>query len=42
MAPIRHWPIRPLAQSLAALYPPATDERRWAEGDPARKKEFGL
>jgi putative DNA methylase len=31
-----------LAQSLAALYPPGTDERRWVEGVLARKKALGL
>jgi putative DNA methylase len=31
-----------LAQSLAALYPPGTDERRWVEGVLARKKGLGL
>jgi adenine-specific DNA methylase len=31
-----------LAQSLCALYPGATDERRWAEGVLARKKGLGL
>jgi ribA/ribD-fused uncharacterized protein len=31
-----------LAQSLAALYPPTTDERRWVEGVLARKKGLGL
>lgn len=31
-----------LAQALAALYPPATDERRWVEGVLARKKGLGL
>jgi putative DNA methylase len=31
-----------LAQSLAALYPPGTDERRWVEGVLARKKSLGL
>ncbi|MCE9567303.1 MAG: DUF1156 domain-containing protein [Planctomycetes bacterium] len=30
-----------LAQSLAALYPPGTDERRWVEGVLARKKSLG-
>lgn len=31
-----------LAQSLAALYPTGTDERRWVEGVLARKKGLGL
>jgi hypothetical protein len=31
-----------LAQALAALYPPGTDERRWVEGVLARKKGLGL
>jgi adenine-specific DNA methylase len=31
-----------LAQSLSALYPPGTDERRWVEGVLARKKGLGL
>lgn len=31
-----------LAQSLAALYPKGTDERRWVEGVLARKKGLGL
>jgi hypothetical protein len=31
-----------LAQSLAALYPPGTDERRWVDGVLARKKGLGL
>jgi len=31
-----------LAQSLCALYPGGTDERRWAEGVLARKKGLGL
>jgi putative DNA methylase len=31
-----------LAQSLAALYPPGTDERRWVEGVLTRKKGLGL
>jgi hypothetical protein len=31
-----------LAQSLAALYPRGTDERRWVEGVLARKKGLGL
>lgn len=31
-----------LAQALAALYPPGTDERRWVEGVQARKKGLGL
>ncbi len=31
-----------LAQSLAALYPPGTDEHRWVEGVLARKKGLGL
>ena len=31
-----------LAQSLCALYPSGTDERRWAEGILARKKGLGL
>jgi len=31
-----------LAQSLAALYPTGTDERRWVEGVLSRKKGLGL
>ncbi len=31
-----------LAQSLCALYPSGTDERRWSEGVLARKKGLGL
>jgi putative DNA methylase len=31
-----------LAQSLAVLYPPGTDERRWVEGVLARKNGLGL
>ena len=31
-----------VAQSLAALYPPGTDERRWVEGVLARKKGLGF
>jgi hypothetical protein len=31
-----------LAQPLASLHPPDTDERRWVEGIPARKKGLGL
>jgi putative DNA methylase len=31
-----------LAQSLAALYPPGTEERRWVEGVLARMKGLGL
>jgi putative DNA methylase len=31
-----------LAQALAALYPPGTDERRWVEGLLARKKGLGF
>jgi putative DNA methylase len=31
-----------LAQSLAALYPSGTDERRWVEGVLARIKGLGL
>jgi putative DNA methylase len=31
-----------LAQSLCALYPTGTDERRWSEGLLARKKSLGL
>ncbi|MDY3563020.1 hypothetical protein R5W23_004503 [Gemmata sp. JC673] len=30
-----------LAQALAALYPPGTDERRWVEGVLSRKKSLG-
>ena len=36
---VRFWK---LAQSLAALYPTGTDERRWVEGVLARKKGLGL
>ena len=31
-----------LAQSLSALYPAGTDERRWGDGVLARKKGLGL
>jgi adenine-specific DNA methylase len=31
-----------LAQSLSALYPPASDEKRWVDGVLARKKGLGL
>jgi len=31
-----------LAQALSALYPPATDEKRWVDGVLARKKGLGL
>ena len=31
-----------LAQSLSALHPPGTDERRWIDGVLARKKGLGL
>jgi hypothetical protein len=31
-----------LAQSLCALYPGGTDERRWSEGVLARKRGLGL
>jgi hypothetical protein len=31
-----------LAQSLSALYPPHTDEKRWVDGVLARKKSFGF
>jgi adenine-specific DNA methylase len=31
-----------LAQSLSALYPPATDEKRWVDGVLARKKGLGF
>jgi hypothetical protein len=31
-----------LAQALAALYPPGTEERRWVEGVLARKKGLGF
>ena len=31
-----------LAQSLSALYPPGTDEKRWIDGVLARKKGLGL
>lgn len=31
-----------LADSLSALYPRGSDERRWVEGVSARKKSFGL
>ena len=30
------------AQSVAALYPPGTEERRWVESVLARKKGLGL
>jgi hypothetical protein len=31
-----------LAQTLTALYPPATDEKRWVDGVLARKKGLGF
>jgi hypothetical protein len=31
-----------LAQSLSALYPTGTDEKRWVDGVLARKKVLGL
>ena len=31
-----------LAQSLSALYPPGSEERRWVEGVLTRKKSLGL
>ena len=31
-----------LAQSLSALYPSGTDEKRWVDGALARKKSLGL
>ncbi len=31
-----------LAQSLSALYPPHTDEKRWVDGVLAKKKSFGF
>jgi adenine-specific DNA methylase len=31
-----------LAQALSALYPTATDEKRWVDGLLARKKQFGF
>jgi hypothetical protein len=31
-----------LAQSLSALYPPGTDEKRWIDGILARKKGLGF
>ena len=31
-----------LAQSLSALYPPGTDEKRWVDGVLARKEGLGL
>ena len=31
-----------LAQSLSALYPRGTDEKRWVDGVLARKKGLGL
>jgi putative DNA methylase len=31
-----------LAQSLSALYPPGSDEKRWVDGVLARKKSFGF
>lgn len=31
-----------LAQSLSALYPPHTDEKRWVDGVLARKKGLGF
>ncbi|NLL10042.1 MAG: hypothetical protein GX268_03940 [Methanomicrobiales archaeon] len=31
-----------LAQSLSALYPPGTEEKRWVDGVLARKKGLGL
>jgi hypothetical protein len=31
-----------LAQAFSALYPSATDEKRWVDGVLARKKSLGL
>jgi hypothetical protein len=31
-----------LAQSLSALYPSASDEKRWVDGVLARKKSLGF
>jgi hypothetical protein len=31
-----------LAQSLSALYPAGSDEKRWVDGVLARKKSFGF
>jgi hypothetical protein len=31
-----------LAQSLSALYPSSSDEKRWVDGVMARKKGLGL
>jgi hypothetical protein len=31
-----------LAQALSALYPSGTDEKRWVDGVPARKEQFGF
>ena len=31
-----------LAQSLSALYPPGSDEKRWIDGVLARKKGMGF
>lgn len=36
---VRFWK---LAQSLSALYPPASDEKRWVDGVLARKKSLGF
>lgn len=30
-----------LAQSLSALYPPGSDEKRWVDGVLSRKKSLG-
>ena len=38
-APTRFWR---LAQALSALYPPGTEEKRWVDGVPARKKGLGF
>jgi hypothetical protein len=35
----RYWA---LANALSALYPPATDEKRWVDGVLARKKGLGF
>jgi putative DNA methylase len=35
-------PFWKLAQSLSALYPSGTDEKRWVDGVLARKKGLGF
>jgi hypothetical protein len=38
----RQAPFWKLAQSLSALYPPGSEEKRWVDGVLARKKGLGF